>query len=257
MKRLIIGDNREKVLSTLDVILKHWGYRVLVSSKTDHLKALLQETSPDLLFMGAALFNSEQDGVADAVKTLIEKTDCPLVVLSDKGGVVTPNLPHEALDVPIDLFELYARIQKHLEKTPRKNLRLTLKLPGVLYRDGVSHLSEILSLSEQGLFMRTGFRLAKEEKLSVIFPLMGMKKELEIEGKVLYSVLPTPENNYLQGSGVEFLPLSDENKHFLQTFIETCFLGELTPTERSRMELTDDQIQSLSQDITLKLISSR
>ncbi len=256
MKRLIIGDTRERILSTLEVILKHWGYRVLVSSKTEHLKALLQETSPDLLFMGAPLLHPGENSVVDEVRTLTKKTSCPLVVLAN-GEFPSLDFPHETLDVPIDLFELYARIQKYLEKTPRKNLRLSLKLPGVLYRDGASHLSEILSLSEQGLFIRTGFRLAKEDKLSVIFPLMGMKKELEIEGKVLYSVLPSPENNYLQGSGVEFLPLSPENKHFLQTFIETCFLGELTPMERARMDLTDDQIQSLSHEITLKLISTR
>ncbi|MGE4578703.1 MAG: PilZ domain-containing protein [Desulfuromonadales bacterium] len=256
MKRVIVGDSREKVLSTLEVILKHWGYRVVVSSSPEQIEALLLETSPDLLFMGAHLLQSGPTKLTQTVgdKTLGEK--CPLVVLKENGRPFPANFPCESLDVPIGLFELYAMIQKYLEKTPRKNLRLDLKLPGVLYRDGAPHLSEILSLSEQGLFIRSAFRLTQNEPLQVIFPLMGMKKELEIEGRVLYNVLPAPENNYLQGSGVEFQHLTDQDHLCLQRFIERCFLGEMTPSERSRMDLTDDQVQDLDQDVSLKLISS-
>jgi len=256
MKRIIIGDKREKVLSSLEVILKHWGYRVVVSSRPEQIEALLLETSSDLLFMGASLLQADHMRLVNAVRAKTTDGNCPLVVLKDNGFPVPSDLPGESLDVPIGLFDLYAMIQKYLEKTPRKNLRLDLKLPSVLYRDGSPHLSEILSLSEQGLFIRSAFRLAQQEPLRVIFPLMGMKKELEIEGQVLYNVLPAPENNYLQGSGIEFLRLTEEDHHCLQHFIERCFLGEMTPSERSRMDLTDDQIHGLEQEVSLKLISN-
>ncbi|BCA80277.1 PilZ domain-containing protein [Desulfuromonas sp. AOP6] len=256
MKRVIVGDKREKVLTTLEVILKHWGYRVVVSSRPEQIEAFLLETSPDLLFIGAHFLQNDHRKLANATGEKAADKNCPLVVLKDNGLPIPANLPCESLDVPIGLFELYAMIQKHLEKTPRKNLRLDLKLPGVLYRDGSPHLSEILSLSEQGLFIRSAFRLAQNEPLQVIFPLMGMKKELEIEGRVLYNVLPAPENNYLQGSGVEFLHLTAQDLLCLQRFIEGCFLGEMSPSERSLMDLTEDQIQGLDQEVSLKLISS-
>lgn len=55
-----------------------------------------------------------------------------------------------------------------------------------------------------------------------------MNKELEIEGRVLYPVNPSPENNYRQGVGVEFVNLSEEDSRYLEEFIHKRFFGNVT-----------------------------
>ncbi len=239
MKRLLIGDNREPLLASLETILKHWGYRVTASSRPQQLVAFLKEISPDLLIMGTPLLSAPDPGLREAVARKIATAPCPLIILGDPGSAVPKALSCEILDVPLDIFALFEMIQKYLEKYPRKNLRLTVKLPGMYSRGESSLLAEVLSLSSKGLFIRTGNHLERGDQLNVVIPLLGMKKELEITGKVLYRTDPAPENNYLQGVGLEFSELSEETRETLTAFIEQHLLGELANRDPS----LEDQFQ--------------
>lgn len=252
MKRLLIGDRRESLLSTLEFILKHLGYRLLVSSQSEQLKAFLQESSPDLIVVGTELL-ADDPALAAAVHQKGKETSCPIVLLGGQGPAALADIPHEVLDIPLDIFALFELIQKHLEKIPRKNLRLAIKLPGLLCHGEACYLAEVLSLSTQGLFMKTGFLMNEGDMLKVVFPLLGMNKELEIKGRVLYFVQPEPENNYRQGVGVEFHQMEKETLQLLQRFIETRFLGDVTSNPWSPRDLGDDHLKNRSQEITLKV----
>jgi hypothetical protein len=227
MKRLLIGDNREELLSTLEVILRHWGYRVLVSSRPVQLEELLRETSPNLLVMGASLLVRPDSALAQAVRHHVQERKRPLIILQDEPAVVPLAVPHETLGVPLDFFSLFSLIQKHLEKHPRQNLRLDLHLPGMICTGETCHLAEVLSLSTNGMFVKTGFRAAAEAQLRVVIPLMGMQKELELDGRILYRVDPGPDNNYFQGIGIEFAELLEESRQALQTYLTHRFIGDL------------------------------
>lgn len=252
MKRLLIGDHRESLLSTLEVILKHLGYRLLVSSQPDQLRAFLQESSPDLVVLGSELLEDDS-ALQEAILQKTIQASSPLVFLGGPPPAALAGLTHEVLDLPLDIFALFELIQKYLEEIPRKNLRLPVKLPGLLCREGACYLAEVLSLSTQGLFMKTGFLMKKGELLSVVFPLMGMKRELEIKGRVLYFVHPGPENNYRQGVGVEFHHMEEKNLQLLQSFLETRFLGDVTSNPWSPREFAGDHLKSRSQEVTLHL----
>ncbi|MFA5516730.1 MAG: PilZ domain-containing protein [Desulfuromonadales bacterium] len=244
MKRLLIGDSRERLLTTLEVILKNWGYRALVTSKPEELKSFIEESSPDLLIIGASLLVGQPAPLWQLVADRVNSQKCPLIVIGEAQIDAPVALPHEYLEFPPDVFALFSMIQRHINKHPRHNLRLSVHLPGMLCVGNSTQLSEVLSLSCQGLFIKTGCRMKKEDRLKVIFPLIGMKQELEMEGRVLYRVEPDPENNYLQGVGIEFIELSDENRRALDTFIEKTFIGELSEREKSFPEIAQDQLRN-------------
>lgn len=227
MKRLLIGDSHDELLSTLEVILRHWGYRVLVSTRPAQLEELLRETSPDLLVMGARLLMHQNSALAQSVNRYVVERKCPLIVLQEEPLIAITTAPHETLGVPLDLFNLFSLIQKHLEKHPRRNLRLAIRLPGMICTDKACHLAEVLSLSSNGLFVKTGFRPADDAELNIIIPLMGMKKELELQGRVLYRVDPGPDNNYFQGLGIEFATLGEDARKSLKAFLAHRFIGDL------------------------------
>lgn len=253
MKRLLIGDSREELLSTLEVILRHMGYRVLVSSRPDQLKALLRETSPDLLIMGARLLNAGDGSLAEAVNHQLFEGSSALIVLREEQVESTLAEPHETLDVPLDLFSLFALVQKHLEEHPRRNLRLAIQLPALLCAGEKCHIADVLSLSIHGLLVKTGYRPAKGDSLRVVFPLMGMKKELELGGRVLYQVEPTPGNNYFQGIGIEFTNLTEETCKQLEEFLEQRFLGDLAERPEVARILATDQLKERTNRVTLRL----
>lgn len=256
MKRLLIGDYREDLLSTLDLVLKHWGFRVVASSCPEHIRDFLHKTSPDLLIMGSRILTGKNSPLTEAIAHKVVSEACPLIVMSEEGLPDTLEVPHEILEVPIDVFALFALLQRHIEKQPRKNLRLSVKLPGMFSTEDTCSLTEVLSLSPQGMFIKTGARLEEDDRIRVAFPLMGMMKELELDGRVLYFIEPGPENNYLQGVGVEFTTLSVEDGLALRRFIECCFLGELSASQRGVDGLAKDQIRTISPEITLKLAQS-
>ncbi len=228
MKRILVGAGSEDLLSTLELVLKNWGYRVVASSRHEQILAFLEATAPDLLILGTDLLERNLSGLADAVERKVGVEKRPLVVLRDAGKYSHIRIPHETLELPIDLFGLFELIQKHLMKYPRKNLRLTVRLPGMFCNGETSGLAEVLSLSSRGLFVKSGSRVKKGDRLRVILPLMGMGKELELEGSILYYVPPDPRNNYLQGVGVEFLSMSEENRRTLEEFLHREFAREVT-----------------------------
>ncbi len=237
MKLVVIGDHREQLLDVFEVILKHWGYRVMVSSNPPQIEALLKEMSPDLILMGAHILENTPPSLKKILQSTVLSLQCPLILLTDGNIKGFEDLAKEVLHVPLDIFSFFQMMQKYLEDIPRENMRLTVQLPGMLSTGGDFCFAEVLSLSTRGMFLKHSSRLEKGDQIKVIFPLLGMKKEMEVEGKILYHIRPAPENNYLEGVGIEFLGLEGDDLSYLEKFIEKCFLGELSayPSSQATM----------------------
>lgn len=253
MKRLLVGDTRENLLNTLEIILRHWGYRTLVSSNLQRLTALTKETTPDLLIFGADFLQDPSSPLREAIQRKVAG-GTPLLIMTDTPEASDLEVAHETLPVPVDLFNLFAKVQKHLEPYPRKNIRLAMQLPGMLCLDNNCHLAEVLSLSTRGLFVKTGFRLQRGDSFRIVFPLLGMKKELEVGGRVLYCVQPDADNNFLQGVGVEFTDLCQDASEALQRFLESSLLDEL-PGHAGEKLLAANHSQDSTGRPTLHLIN--
>ncbi|OEU50296.1 MAG: hypothetical protein BA871_10850 [Desulfuromonadales bacterium C00003096] len=253
MKRLLVGDHREKLLATLETILRHWGYRTLVSSSQQRLTSLVKETTPDLLIFGEDILQNTSSPLSQMI---VEKVanGTPLLVMTDSLTPSTLQIPHEILPVPVDIFNLFEKVQKYLEEYPRKNIRLALQLPGMLCLGNSCHLAEVISLSTRGLFVKTGFRLQKGDSFRIVFPLLGMKKELEVGGRVLYSVRPDPDNNFLQGVGVGFTDINQDTLEVLQGFLEGCLLDDL-PGQTGEKLVAENASKDNAEKPTLHLIN--
>jgi Tfp pilus assembly protein PilZ/CheY-like chemotaxis protein len=227
MKRLLVGDHRAKLLETIELIVKHWGYRLVASTRAEPLIEFLQTSAADLLILGPSLLGSADSALGRLVERQIREEHCPVIVLGEAGIADPLQEPHDYLEAPIDIFDLFALVQRHLEQFPRKNLRLAVRLPGLIRSGKASHLADVLSLSREGLFIKSGFLLEQGAEVTIGLSLIGMKKELQLAGRVLYRVHPAPENNYLQGLGIAFEPSDNPDQRALEAFIEHRFLEEV------------------------------
>lgn len=246
MKRLLVADSRYELLSTLEVILKHWGYRVLALSRPDDILQSLVTSPPDLLIVGADLLQSPSEPLNRALGYLLQDPASATIVLKNQAEMTSPHCGGANLEVPVDLFVLFESVQTYLERHPRRNLRLTVALPGMVCQGERSNLAEVISISRQGVFIKTNFQLGDDETLRVILPLIGMNKELDLESKVIYRMEPSLLNNYRQGVGIEFTDLSPDQSKVLEDYLEKQFLEELSDSQRGP-DLDPSQIRLHSQ----------
>lgn len=244
MKNILIADNRPDLVATLGPILKHWGYRTLSTSKAAEVDTFLQETKPCLLIIGEELLADEKLVISAKAQTSIKKGDMALVSLKQEGAGAAQLEPCETLTAPVDLFELFSFIQRQVEKHPRHNLRLRLRLPGMYSTEGESFvLADVLSLSTEGLFFKASTKISKGERIKVVFPLFGHCKEVEVESTVLYTVHPDASNNFSQGFGVNFDDIPMELKQQLQVFIKDHFLKEVSDSRDGVSDFAGEQLK--------------
>lgn len=244
MKSILLADNRSNLLATLEPILKHWGYRVITTSKTGQVATFLTESAPVLLIIGQEMYDQRDTYLDAKITKQLQTGDLPLIVLK-QGDAAMPKLTAGAvLDVPLELFELFAFIQSKVEKHPRHNLRLRLRMPGMfsIEEDGFV-LADVLSLSMRGLFFKAAARLKKGDRIKVVFPLFGQCKELEVKATVVYLIHPEQQNNFAQGFGVVFDDLPQDQSENLQQYIKESFLKEVSSNVNGVGDFAENQLK--------------
>ena len=245
MKNILIADNRSDLLATLDPILKHWGYRVLSTCKADQVMAFIRESAPCLLIIGEELFADRSLLLDQETTQRIKSGDLPVIALKQDGTGVSGLHPSKTLEVPVELFELFSFIQCQVEKHPRQNLRLRLRLPGMYsVEDEEFILADVLSLSMRGLFFKAPSRIKKGDRVTVVFPLLGQCKEIEVISTVLYTVQPESDNNFFQGFGVGFDDIPENQKEQLHKFIKNHFLKEVSANRNGVGDFAEEQLKS-------------
>ena len=55
-----------------------------------------------------------------------------------------------------------------------------------------------------------------------------MKQELDVVGEVIYQVIPSAENNYNQGIGIQFDNITQDTRKLLESYLEMRLVDDLS-----------------------------
>jgi len=244
MKSILLADSRADLLATIEPILKHWGYRVLSTRKANQVSTFLQQSEPCLLIIGEDLLSDPALDLEKTTKTNITTGALPCLALRYDGAQACSISVEAKLDIPLEIFELFSFIQSKVEKHPRQNLRLRLRLPG-MYSVDEDHfvLADVVTLSTRGLFFKAPAKVRKGDRINVVFPLFGQGKEIEVQATVLYTIQPQAENNYFQGFGVGFDDMTESEEQQLQHYIKEHFLKEVSASNNGVSDFTEGQLK--------------
>jgi len=227
-KQIMVVHQQPQVLSSLEMVLGNWGYALEKASSVQEMNSRLRKTKPRFLILENGLITAEQ---LDNLPLLArEKKSKDLTIALLGKGSPDANIPaNYTLNLPLNIFALYEAVQKSLEPIPRQDVRVKVRLPGMV-RPGNKHfnLGEVLCLSTGGMFIRCGIPLPTGTQLEIILPLLGLKCELEITGEVIYQVTPCVENNYNQGVGIRFNNLKFKDKELLEKYLENRLQEDLS-----------------------------
>jgi Tfp pilus assembly protein PilZ len=245
MKSILIADNRADLVATAEPILKHWGYRVLSTQDAGQITTFIKESALSLVLIGESLLAAVDQTIGDEERKLISTGKLPTIALRQEDAETTKLAPSETLEVPLDLFELFSFIQRQVEKHPRQNLRLRLRLPGMYSIEEEEYiLADVLNLSMRGLFFKSSAKVAQGDRVNVVFPLFGQSREIEVNSTVLYTIEPKAENNYFQGFGVGFDEMSEQEEENLQLYIREHFLKEVSASQNGVTDFNWDQLKN-------------
>jgi len=160
----------------------------------------LQKSVPDLLLVDVKLTNKHADSLL--LNGKISEV-CP--VLFVEKGTEGFQLFDRQDKRRLHLVDLHAYFLQNLKSYSRKNFRLEVKLPSLLSHEHSSQHSSVSCLGTGGAFVKTGHPAPEAgQLLQITISLLGHHAELDVCGRVLYSVSPCFENNYVQGVGVRF-----------------------------------------------------
>jgi hypothetical protein len=192
----------------LERILQRWGCRTSAASG-DQLKRLLQEEKPDLLLLA----NGIRRGEKLQVVTMAAQKDCQVLEIEGFFRVHPDGLPK-------DILGFLEAIQQRLVCFHRRELRIRMSLPVLVEKGGGHHIGQVLSIGAGGLFLKNGNSQVKvDDVMQLTIPLLGMKKELELTGRVLYLVEATQENGFRQGLGIAFQDCDAISRHMLRDYM--------------------------------------
>jgi Tfp pilus assembly protein PilZ len=192
----------------LERILQRWGCRTSVAAG-EALLRLFQEDRPDLLLVDSGIRKGERLQLAN----LSAQRDCPLLELTDHLRIQSDGLP-------TDILVFWETLWQCLVRYPRRELRIRMSLPVLIETNGGNSIGQILNLSSGGAFLKNGCSQAKAgDTVLITIPLLGMKKELELTGKVLYLIEATQESGFRQGLGIAFQNCSATDQQLVRDYI--------------------------------------
>lgn len=239
MKQILAVHQHQNILNSLEMVLNNWGYHIETAKSTQEMNSRLKKLKPDFLIIENGLLQKDQLESFPLIARQIKSKNVTVALLGDSNDS-EPLQSNYLLPVPLNVFALYEALQKSLEPVPRQDVRVKVRLPGMV-RPGNKHfnLGEVLCLSIGGMFIRCGVPLPTGTRLEIILPLIGMKHELEIKGEVIYQVTPSAENNYNQGVGIRFSELSRAEQELLEKYLEKRLQDDLT--EHLGQDLPEDK----------------
>jgi Tfp pilus assembly protein PilZ len=228
---ILIASKGQGGFSRLERVLQRWGCRTLIAAG-EVLKRLLLEDKPDLLLIATDIRKGERLQLS----TIAAQRDCPLFEIEDHFRVHPDGLPK-------DILAFLEALQNRLVHFVRRELRIRMSLPVLIEKGGSDHIGQILSLGAGGIFLKNGCSQAKvDDRVQVTIPLLGMKKELELTGRVLYVIEATQENGFRQGLGIAFQDCDAISRHMLRDYIRMVLeLDTPDPLEVSSPEEEDEE----------------
>jgi Tfp pilus assembly protein PilZ len=229
-KPLITIVHENDALIKLHAILPALGFRVRAFVSLSAFMSSPEKTSSE-----AVILDRRSAGVLirsfESAKFLSNSENRPVIVISEDASDFSDETSKSYIELPNDLLILFRFLQEKLPVFSRKHLRLKIRLPGIYCHGEGCHVAEIMSLGTGGAFVKTGWhRLRRDDLIRIGIPLLGLNRELEIEGRVIYLVEPNEENNYLQGVGVRFTRPETDNVRIVEDYIRYFLREELYET---------------------------
>jgi CheY-like chemotaxis protein len=234
-KLIIVADGNPKDSLMTGVVLQNFGYSVTTVRSAEEALEFLSIAVPSLIVTEFILPGMNGIDLLGRMSMDAGFSRVPVVVQTShpdpsiRERCIAAGCVH-FLTKPVSGEDLYRAVQSLVERTPRKNVRVTAFLKASV--DGSGTGAEFVTqLSEQGLFVKTLHPRPRGSKHSVAFILK--KRIVRVEAQVLYAYGFGEGPSKDPGMGMKFLTIDPEDVALIKEHIKESFTAG-TPENPSR-----------------------
>ncbi len=211
----------------VEVLLQRLGLKVEFFDKLSLLLSTARKRRPDMVLFELDKVRGDLGRIGN---DLFKKDDEVLVVLLDDRDSTPIPFPHVRFAPPLDPRALHQLLCERVENYSRLHLRIEMALPGLFVRGENCQFCEVSNLSVGGAYIKTGVPIGSAGvEFRLLIPLLGMKRELELDSEVVFQVTPNEANNYQQGAGIRFRQPDAEVIRQLEDFLRRTTDDDMAP----------------------------
>jgi CheY-like chemotaxis protein len=227
---MVVDGNPKDALTTA-MILQNFGYSVTTVKSAEEALEFLSIAVPSLIIAEFILPGMNCLVLLDRMRQDPLAAKIPVLVQTSHPDPSGRDRCREAgcanyLSKPVTGEELYRAVQSILERTPRKNVRVSTFLKASV--DGSGTGAEFVTvISEQGIFVKTLHPRPPGSTHTVSFILK--RRIVKVEAAVLYAYGFGEGPGKDPGMGMEFVNIGPEDRALVQQYIQESFSAGTPP----------------------------
>jgi CheY-like chemotaxis protein len=234
-KTVIIADDHETLVMYLSILMRRMGFTVIPAQNGEEVLNILESIIPDLVITDLKMPIVDGLTVLKVMKNDLRFSDIPVIMVSayyeqqtfdecmDLGGT-------GFLTKPINIHDLHMLLREcitYSNNTSRKNMRVSYGNRVVTEHDNQKHEYYAVTLSEQGIYLRTQNPLPVGTEIQIHLRVQP-EQLLTAKGTVIYQKNLNKDINKVDpGMAIKFTDLSDQHANVLKTHITQMLAGDL------------------------------
>lgn len=234
-KTVVIADDHETSVMYLSILMRRMGFTTIPARNGEKVLQILETVRPDLVITDIKMPVMDGLTLLKTMKNNPQLSDIPIIIMT---AFLEQSLADECarlgsagfLTKPIKITELHRFLEEcviYPNNTKRKNLRSLYNQKVLVEHEGLQQEYYAITLSEQGVYLRTPKPLPVGTPVHIELPLQT-EQRLKIKGAVLYRKSVFDDIDKLDpGMAIKFEGLSDQHAKELSNLITEMLTGDL------------------------------
>lgn len=229
---ILVVDDSEQALTMLSTCLYRMNFEILPVRSGPEALNFIQVLSPDAVFLDIRMPVVSGQEVLRQIRSQDLLPNVPIVLISDQaddGQLVDRYGCRGFLKKPIMLDDFHTLISDifPFPKGPRRHLRAPINQKVTLHYDDRYTLSQAISLSEGGIYLRRVTPLPVGAQVAVSIPEDGIEK-LRMRGEVIYTrTISGRRFSIPPGMAIRFTHVSSQEREILHRIVTNLLVGDL------------------------------
>lgn len=223
-RTILIAGGKTNAQSSLTILLQRFKYNISIANTAAEALESAVALHPDLIISDLAIPGTSGIDLIQQLRNDKRTASIPVIftVSASDASAERRCMDYGAtgcISKPIQAEEVYRTVQAVVERRPRENIRIDLRMPVSVDTALLAGSAEVceVGLSEYGMYLPTGSPGLKNKRIKV--EMHSNDRTLSVEGTVLYANAAGAKPGQAAGMGIKFTAITPQDQAFIRKLI--------------------------------------